>query len=215
MSRASDTRSRLLDAALRLLWDEGLGAASVDAICRLAGVRRGSFYHFFESKTALVISALEENFEEVRRELDGVFSASRPPIERLRAFAGFSHARQVARREQAGRVVGCPYASVGCSCSQEEAAIQAKVREILATCRRYVASAIREGAADGSIPVRDVEFAASSVMDYVEGALAAARIQDDLRPIENLGRGIFTLLGLEWEVPRCTDRSTRKMVVRP
>jgi TetR/AcrR family transcriptional repressor of nem operon len=50
MVKANDTRDRLLEAALLLIWEESLGAASVDAICEKAGVRKGSFYHFFKSR---------------------------------------------------------------------------------------------------------------------------------------------------------------------
>ncbi len=34
----------------------------------------------------------------------------------------------------------------------------------------------------------------------IEGAMAAARIQNSLKPIQNVGRGAFMMLGLEWEL---------------
>jgi len=59
MGRTSDTRERLLEAAIDLLWASSFGAVSVDQICEGAGVKKGSFYHFFESKIDLAIAAYD------------------------------------------------------------------------------------------------------------------------------------------------------------
>jgi TetR/AcrR family transcriptional repressor of nem operon len=206
MPKVTDTRERLLAATLQLLWDESLSAASVDAICEKAGVKKGSFYHFFETKADLVAAALDERFQCFRGELDRVFSASVPPVERLRQCVELMHQHQVEKRKQAGRVVGCPFASVGSSCSKEDGVIQEKVQELLATQLKYLESAIRDGQADGSIPVKDARGAAEAVHDYMEGALTAARIQNSLKPIENMGWGVFALLGLKWDSPAVASR---------
>ena len=50
MSKPSETRLRLLDAAYSLLLRKGYPATSVDEICDAAEVSKGSFYHFFKSR---------------------------------------------------------------------------------------------------------------------------------------------------------------------
>jgi TetR/AcrR family transcriptional repressor of nem operon len=50
---ASETRTRLLDAAQELMLERGYVAASVDAICSAAGLTKGSFFHHFKNKEAL------------------------------------------------------------------------------------------------------------------------------------------------------------------
>src|SRR2546429_8544040 len=107
MARVTDTRDKLLEAALQLVWEEGVGSASVDEICEKAQVRKGSFYHFFKSKGELVIAALEAHWEGARVEFDRIFSPSVPPVERLREFFAFMLRRQAAKKEQVGRVLGC------------------------------------------------------------------------------------------------------------
>jgi len=54
---APDARTRLLDAALRLVRRQGWTATSVDALCAEAGVTKGSFFHHFKSKEALGVAA--------------------------------------------------------------------------------------------------------------------------------------------------------------
>ena len=198
MARVTDTRERLLDAALQLVWQEGVGAASVDDICGKAGVQKGSFYHFFKSKSELIIAALENHWETARPELDRVFSPSVAPVERLREFFHHMLQRQVQKREQAGRVLGCPYMSAGLSSSGEERLIREHVEKIFALYHKYFESAVRDGKADGTIVVKDVPLAVETVFQIIEGAMAAGRIQNSLKPIETVGRSAFMVLGLEW-----------------
>lgn len=62
MPRGSDAKDRLMQAAMDLIWTNSYGATSVDAICQKAGARKGSFYHFFASKSELAVKALEADW---------------------------------------------------------------------------------------------------------------------------------------------------------
>ena len=55
----ADGKTRLLDAALTVIRTKGYGAATVDDICRAAGLSKGSFFHYFRDKEALAIAAAE------------------------------------------------------------------------------------------------------------------------------------------------------------
>src|SRR5262249_6289811 len=79
MGRCGDARDRLLDATIELIWRESYGAVTVDSICAKAGVKKGSFYYFFESKDELVGAALEAHWKSIQPELDRLFSPSVPP----------------------------------------------------------------------------------------------------------------------------------------
>jgi TetR/AcrR family transcriptional repressor of nem operon len=54
---APTARTRLLEAATKLVRRQGYAATSVDEICRAAGVTKGAFFHHFASKDALAIAA--------------------------------------------------------------------------------------------------------------------------------------------------------------
>src|SRR5450755_2481076 len=55
--KRTDTKIRLLDAALRTIRTKGYGASTVDDICHAAGVSKGSFFHYFTSKEDLALAA--------------------------------------------------------------------------------------------------------------------------------------------------------------
>ncbi|MDX1691116.1 MAG: TetR/AcrR family transcriptional regulator [Acidimicrobiia bacterium] len=60
------TRDKLIDAAIGLLHVHAYPAVGVQAICDAAGVLKGSFYHFFDSKEDLAVAAVERAWDEYR-----------------------------------------------------------------------------------------------------------------------------------------------------
>jgi AcrR family transcriptional regulator len=56
---ADHTRERIVTAAARLFYNEGIRAASVDAIAEKAGVTKKTLYYHFRSKDELIAAYLE------------------------------------------------------------------------------------------------------------------------------------------------------------
>ncbi|MDP1714735.1 MAG: TetR/AcrR family transcriptional regulator [Anaerolineales bacterium] len=57
--RSEETRSRIIESAIKLFSSRGYNAASVDDICTDAGISKGAFYHHFESKQSLFLALLD------------------------------------------------------------------------------------------------------------------------------------------------------------
>ena len=66
MGRVSDAKERLMEAVRELIWTGSYGSTTIDQICEKAGVKKGSFYYFFDSKSDLAVAALDTFFDEVR-----------------------------------------------------------------------------------------------------------------------------------------------------
>lgn len=63
-----NTRGRIIEAAWKLFYRYGYDDTTVDEIIRESGTSRGSFYHYFEGKDAL-LSSLSYLFDEKYEEL--------------------------------------------------------------------------------------------------------------------------------------------------
>src|SRR5205809_8000448 len=120
MPRVSDTKERLTDAALDLIWENSYGATSVDAICERADVRKGSFYYCFKSKSELAAAALEADWRKRKVDMDNIFSPTVPPMERLGRYFDFVHEHLAERHKKCGAVLGCPLFTLGSEVSTQD-----------------------------------------------------------------------------------------------
>jgi AcrR family transcriptional regulator len=57
--RSEETRSKIMDAAVRRFAVSGFDGASVDDICNEAGVSKGAFYHHFPSKQSIFLALMQ------------------------------------------------------------------------------------------------------------------------------------------------------------
>ena len=77
-----NTKSKIVSAAWSLFYDNGYENTTVDEIISLSGTSKGSFYHYFESKDAL-IGSLAYLFDEKYEELTSQIPPNQNSIETL------------------------------------------------------------------------------------------------------------------------------------
>lgn len=196
MPRHTDSRQRLLEIAIELIWESSYGHASVDRICERAEIRKGSFYHHFESKEQLAIEALDNEWQQYRRRLNDIFSPLVEPLNRLREYFAMARQDQTAMREKVGYVCGCPLFSLGCEVGTQEPAIRAKIHEILNQNLRYLEATLRDAKNAGAVSISEPAFMARVIFDFCEGAHTRARIMNDLQPILDIEQGVMEILGV-------------------
>jgi TetR/AcrR family transcriptional regulator, transcriptional repressor for nem operon len=196
MGRTSNAKDRLMHAVSHLIWEGSYGSTTIDDICKRAGVRKGSFYYFFDSKADLAVAALECDWQERRREFDAMFSPVVPPLERFERLAEFMYRSQKEVRDLFGRVLGCPLFALGAEVSTREKGLQKKVEEMLGYKRLYLESAIRDARDAGLIRSADPAQKARVLYTFYQGLLTEARIRNDLEVLRDAARGAKQILGV-------------------
>ena len=79
-------RQELIGAALKVFASTGVAATSVDDIVRAAGVAKGTFYLYFDTKDDIVTAVAERMVEGVGEQFDAVMAdTDRSPVERILA----------------------------------------------------------------------------------------------------------------------------------
>ena len=197
MGRVSDAKQRLMQAVGELIWTASYGSTTIDQICEKAGVKKGSFYYFFDSKADVAEAAIEEEWQRKRSELDSVFSPTVPPLDRLRKYCELMYRFQANMASKCGCVLGCPLFSIGAEVSTQEKLLQKKIGHILDYKKRYLESAIRDAHAAGLIHAPDAKVMAGALFAYYQGLLTEARIRNDLEILKEALPGTFSLLGMK------------------
>ena len=182
---------------MELIWVGSFGTTSVDQICERAEVKKGSFYHFFESKHALAVAAIEHGWAEFQVKLDQSFSASKPPVTRITAWIRQLHDEQAEMLARHGRVLGCPMHTLGSEVGPMAELFQKVLEEKLGQYLRYLETAIRDAHAEGAIHAPDARAKAKIVFSYSEGLLAHARIWNDLTILDSMESGVRDILRLD------------------
>jgi len=191
-------KKRLMEAAMDLMWQNGYGAASVDAICEQAGAKKGSFYYFFKSKSELAAAALEADWKKKQAEMDSIFSATVPPLERLDRYFEFVYQSISKVRERCGgAILGCPYVSVGSEVSTQDEIVRKKIDEIMDRKLNYFVSAVRDAAGQGVLETSDPVARARALFSSYQGTVAQARIQNDIELLRDFKHVAKELLGVK------------------
>jgi TetR/AcrR family transcriptional repressor of nem operon len=103
-------------------------------------------------------------------------------------------------RQETGRVLGCPFASIGTELiapGENDGGLRDAIQELVRGKMRYIESAIRDAMSEGSIQQSNAAALAETVYLYIEGALSQARIQNDLKLLNRLDENALRLIGFQ------------------
>ncbi len=191
-----ETKKRLLETALNLIWENNYESVGIAQICEQAGVTKGAFYHYFQSKADLVTAAFTEYWQQIRLEMDRVFSSQNTPLERVDLYCQMLISKQQMRELQTGHVLGCPFISSGQN-TQEQQLKQLAVSTV-ENVLKYFISLINDAQHENLISKEvNAEYLARYMYEFIQGVLILARVKNDLEIIKNdLQPGILRILGL-------------------
>ncbi len=200
MREMNTTKQRLLNTAMNLIWERSYGSVSVDDICKSAKVLKGSFYHFFRSKSGLAAAAFDYNWEKSKADWENIFSSQTPPLERFSRYADYVCAGQEIKSKAVGRVLGCPFTTMGSELSTHDPLVRKKVHEVGVRTTGYFEQAVRDAQKAGLIPRVNPKVQAEELYCFFMGILVQARIENDLRVLKRLKTVFFRLLNAREEM---------------
>jgi TetR/AcrR family transcriptional regulator, transcriptional repressor for nem operon len=88
-----ESKTKLLQATLRVVRARGYSATRIEDICAEAGLSKGSFFHHFKSKEDLALAAAAHWYDStVRFFADAPYHSAADPLDRLLAYVDFRKA---------------------------------------------------------------------------------------------------------------------------
>jgi TetR/AcrR family transcriptional repressor of nem operon len=196
MGRTSDAREKILSAGRSLIELRGYSALGVAEICKAAGVPKGSFYYFFESKEALALAVIDEHWARQERDWSRVLvDGDAEPLVRLRRLFEETEAGQVAGQESCGTVAGCMFGNLSLELSNQTEPVRARLQEIFDTQVDMVAAVIDAARERGEVSVTDTREAARAVVAQIEGQVLFAKLYNNAGRLGMLWANALALLG--------------------
>ena len=197
MKRESKTKQKLLEVAMKLIWEQSYGSVGVEDICKQAGVTKGSFYFAFPSKSDLACAAYEENWQSKRPVLDQIFSAQVGAVAQFEQYTDLIVKDQTEKYKTFGKMCGCPYCSIGSELSTQDENIRHKAQQMVERAIKYLTSAVRAADDEGLIKEKDPSTLAKQIYDFTIGVILQAKIDNDPDVLKRLKPGVFRLLGIK------------------
>ena len=180
MSKPSGTRDRLIQSARYLFWERGFAGTSMADLLSHAGVNSGSFYHFFESKEALLRAVLQMYLGALRpMVVDPAFAQTDEPVARIFAIlAGYRE-----RILQTQCRYGCPLGRLALEIDPENRPAHDLIAEnfrgwigVIQECLHRIRHRLPTGA--------DPQSLATYVLAVMEGGVMLSRSYGSVEPFD-------------------------------
>lgn len=174
-----DTRTKLLNTATDLFLGKGFGVVGTAEICKSAAVSKGTFYHFFESKTDLLIHAIEQYANVFRSEFDTIAQSNVVPDKKLAALFDVPAQANRSWKASHGFAQGCLVGNMTLELGSVDASVRRAVCDAMASWQQAIAPVIRELIIGGQIPDIDPASGAEAVITMIQGGLIMAKSQNN------------------------------------
>jgi len=178
-----DTRSKLLEKGADLLSRIGFNATGVQEITAAAGVPKGSFYNYFESKEAFAVEVLGEYWGSVAEMYGPLLRAKdTPPLQRIanyfRGLADFHKRHRYAS--------GCLIGNMALEVTPSSAEVRAKLVTVYREWSEALADCLREAQARKELaPAKDAKQLAVALIDTFEGTVMRAKVERSGKPFDS------------------------------
>ena len=181
MPRPANTvvRTRLLLAGRDLIHSNGFNGCGVQEITARAGVPKGSFYNYFESKEVLATEILQQYWSSIEDRYGGVLADTRlkPLLRVKRFFDGL-----IQDHQERGLSGGCLIGNLALELSGSSAEIRSKLKVLFASWERSIAECLEKAQKRGELDRDDdTQDLAALLIEAYEGALMRAKLERDVR----------------------------------
>jgi len=186
---AHATRARIVRVAAEAWHAKSFDGIGTAELCRRAKVHKGSFFHFFPTKDALLFAVLDHWAQQVDSGFrSGPFARDVPPLDRFSRFFGGCLAHLREQIEQDGCARGCPIGNVVLELSTRSAAIRKAAARVFDVMRSVFKEALDEAVARGDLPrSTDVDATSGALLAYLQGLAVIGKAYGDVGALAKWG----------------------------
>jgi len=183
------TKNTLLEAGRRSFLQRGYNHSGIEAILQDAGVPKGSFYYYFESKEDFGLQVLDRFAFDYNERLDHDFhEEGLSPLRRFR-----QHFEVVCKQVQAHQCrEGCLVGNLSQEMAAQSEVFRLRLEEIFAGWRDRYAAVLRQAQDAGELPDHvNVNELADFWLNCWQGAVLRAKAMRSPVPLKTFLRFMF------------------------
>jgi TetR/AcrR family transcriptional repressor of nem operon len=184
------TKSTLLEVGKQLFLERGYSNAGIEAILQTAGIPKGSFYYYFNSKEDFGLQVLDQFADVHLAELERYLAdETLSPLERLSKYVESRCERLESRCCRNGCLIG----NLSQEMADQSEAFRARLSEIFDKWTGRYAQCLADAQAAGEIdPSLDVQQLAQFWLNGWQGAILRAKTTRSTAPLRTF---LSTILG--------------------
>lgn len=210
---SEETRQRVLEKGASLIRKYGFNNTGINEVLKAAGVPKGSFYYYFESKEDFGLQLIEYLHKGIRKGFYGYLAeedyGDTQPLERLRQF--FDYFRKTFTSED--EKCGCPIGNISQELAATNPRFREKLDEVFNDVVAPVSICLARAVEAGELPEEtDALELAEFIVNSWQGALIFVKVRDGGRPLELFEKYIFDVLLPRFAPLRTPDPSDRRVV---
>lgn len=186
-------REQILSEGLRLMHGQGYNATGIKDITDAAGIPKGSFYNYFDSKEDFAVAAMQYYYDLYSAsDEDALRDSQLPPLERLRAL--FERRRiGVVERQKFSR--GCFINNMCQEMADHGGTISQNISRHIRNSRFAMAACLAEAQQRGDIAADyDVEQLAQFIDNAWKGVITTAKAEHSEADFDGFMNLVFNKL---------------------
>lgn len=188
----NDTRMRLISAGTEILSEKGFASTGIEEVLSKAGVPRGSFYYYFDSKVAFGLAVIE-NYEYIwDQKLTRLLrDPAIAPLDRIDNYISES----MRGLEKYAFRRGCLIGNLGQEMASMDELFRTRVFEVFTSWAKYIADCLDDAKRHGSLSDdANVEQIARFFWFAWEGAILQAKLEQSVQPVQEFRAVLFKLI---------------------
>jgi TetR/AcrR family transcriptional repressor of nem operon len=185
------TRARIVDAAARLMFEQGIAKTTTDEVQASAGVSGSQLYHYFANKSELVRAV-------IARQTEAVLSSQQPLLSKLDSFQSLRAWRDLLVDLQRDRQCqgGCPLGSMASELADTDAAARLDLAEAFARWEGAIREGLRAMRQRGELRAgSDPDQLALAILAAVQGGLLLTQTRRGTVPLETALDTVLAYVG--------------------
>jgi len=158
-------QTEVLDRALKVFWQRGFEATSIDDLVRAIGIQRGSLYATFGNKEQLFLAALDRYWEQVAGPMMSALNDPNPQHAMRRMFESI-----VSRTQDSSLPRGCFFTNSALECPTASDRIARRISEGISLQETAIYRVLRRAQRQGALkPDQDARALARLFLAIAQG----------------------------------------------